>query len=191
MSGSGHFRPTRQVLPAESCPLRPESDRIAAVPRNDAMGRKQTNALQQKCRGNLRLSLVEYVSPVAQALYCNRRTKAGQRELIISATIRRGHERPENIACKPSRHANPNHSDWHHYRLALRETGALASRLYHQRSSRRSGLVHRIPSSSIGGSIELCCDYTFNRCCGRSHYHPLGLEELSSPWKTQMNRRCT
>jgi len=98
---------------------------------------------------------------------------------------------PNSARGRPSRHANPNHSDWRHYRLALRKTGALASRLYHQRYNRRSGLVHRIPSSCIGGSVELCCDYTFNRCCGRSPYHPVGLEDLSSPCKTQMNRRCT
>ena len=37
-SVAGHFRPIQPALAVSPCPLRPEGDRNAALPRNDAMG---------------------------------------------------------------------------------------------------------------------------------------------------------
>ena len=56
MSLLGHSRPMQPVLPAGLCPLRSESDRIAASPRNVANGMDRPRSRPQRlseCVGGL------------------------------------------------------------------------------------------------------------------------------------------
>jgi hypothetical protein len=69
MSASGHSRPGRLILPASRCPLPSESDRSAALQRNDARGQKATSNAQsprpRRCANRGTITIEESAAAMA------------------------------------------------------------------------------------------------------------------------------